>query len=77
MTMAAAIESRTAEAARAKPDRIADVEIVGDLGEAEAVWRTLESPAHFSTGYQRFDFLKAWQTQAGQRDSASIRPPTA
>jgi CelD/BcsL family acetyltransferase involved in cellulose biosynthesis len=71
MTMAAAIESRTVDTARSKPVRIASVDIIGDLGQAEAVWRALEQPSHFSTGYQRFDFLKAWQTQAGARERLS------
>src|ERR1700753_4348162 len=71
MTMAAAIEGRTTEAARAKPGRIAGVDIIGDLGRAETIWRALESPAHFSTGYQRFDFLNAWQSQTGEREKLS------
>ena len=48
MTMAAAIEGRTAEAkAWSRASRIASVEIVHDLAQAETVWRTLE--AQFST----------------------------
>ena len=73
MTMAAAIESRTAEAAvRSKPGRIASVDVIGDLGEAETVWRSLEDSTHFSTAYQRFDFLSAWQSHAGHREN--LRP---
>jgi CelD/BcsL family acetyltransferase involved in cellulose biosynthesis len=72
MTMAAAIESRTAEAAaRSKPGHIASVDIIGDLGQAEAIWRALEDVRHFSTAYQRFDFLSAWQSQAGRRENLS------
>jgi CelD/BcsL family acetyltransferase involved in cellulose biosynthesis len=72
MTMAAAIESPTAEAAlRSKPGRLASVELIGDLDEAEAIWRALEGPGHFSTAYQRFDFLNAWQSQAGTRENLS------
>jgi len=72
MTMAAAIESRTAEAAaRSKPGHIASVDIIGDLGQAEAIWRALEDVRHFSTAYQRFDFLSAWQSQAGLRENLS------
>jgi CelD/BcsL family acetyltransferase involved in cellulose biosynthesis len=72
MTMAAAIESRTAEAAaRSKPGHIARVDIIGDLGQAEAIWRALEDVRHFSTAYQRFDFLSAWQSQAGLRENLS------
>ncbi len=68
MTMAAAIESRTAEAKTwSRSSRIASVEIVEDLGQAETVWRDLE--AQFSTPYQRFDFLAPWQRQVGARES--------
>jgi CelD/BcsL family acetyltransferase involved in cellulose biosynthesis len=69
MTMAAAIESRTAEAAWSKPSRIAGVDILGDLGQAETIWRSLEDRRHFSTAYQRFDFLSAWQLQVGAREN--------
>ena len=73
MTMAAATESRTAEtAAWSKPSRIADVDIIGDLGAAEMIWRSLEDQRHFSTAYQRFDLLSAWQRQVGEREN--IRP---
>src|SRR5260370_2757635 len=64
MTMAAAIESRTAEAkAWSRSSRIASIDIVDDLGQAEAIWRGLE--AQFSTPYQRFDFLGPWQRPVG------------
>ena len=70
MTMAAAIESRTAEAkAWSRSSRIASVDIVHDLGQAETVWRGLEG--QFSTPYQRFDFLGPWQRQVGARESRS------
>jgi CelD/BcsL family acetyltransferase involved in cellulose biosynthesis len=66
MTMAAAIESRKAEPkAWSRANRIASVEIVHDLAQAETVWRGLE--AQFSTPYQRFDLLAAWQRQVGAR----------
>jgi CelD/BcsL family acetyltransferase involved in cellulose biosynthesis len=70
MTMAAAIESRAAEAAAwSTASRIASVDIFSDLGEAEAIWRGLEDRRPFSTAYQRFDFLAAWQSQVGVRES--------
>jgi CelD/BcsL family acetyltransferase involved in cellulose biosynthesis len=70
MTMAAAIESRTAEApAWSKTSRIASVDIFGDLGQAEAIWRRLEEQQHFSTPYQRFDFLGPWQRLVGEREN--------
>ena len=71
MTMAAAIERRTAEApARSKAHRIARVDIFDNLDQAEAIWRGFETRQQFSTPYQRFDFLSAWQRQVGSRDNA-------
>jgi len=73
MTMAAAIESRTAEApAWSKASRIASVDVLDDLGQAETIWRRLEDPQHFSTPYQRFDFLAPWQRLVGEREN--LRP---
>jgi CelD/BcsL family acetyltransferase involved in cellulose biosynthesis len=70
MTMAAAIESRTAEApAWSKTSHIASVDIFGDLGQAETIWRRLEDQQHFSTPYQRFDFLGPWQRLVGEREN--------
>ena len=67
MTMAAAIESRTAGAKTwSTASRIASVDIIDDLGHAEAIWRGLE--AQLSTPYQRFDFLGHWQRLVGKRD---------
>src|SRR5260370_19143544 len=72
MTMAAAIESRTAdELAWSKSSRIAGVDILHDLVRAEAIWRALEDPQQFSTPYQRFDFLGPWQRQGGEREGLS------
>jgi CelD/BcsL family acetyltransferase involved in cellulose biosynthesis len=72
MTMAAAIESRTAEApARSRISRLARVDIVTDLALAEPVWRGLENPAQFSTPYQRFDLLATWQRQVGAHDNVT------
>ena len=68
MTLAAAIEGRTADAkAWSRASRIASVDIVHDLAQAEAVWRGLE--AQFSTPYQRFDLLGAWQRRVGEREN--------
>ena len=61
MTMAAAIESRTAAPAWSKASRIVSVYIVGDLAQAETIWRRLEEQQHFSTPYQHFDFLSPWE----------------
>jgi CelD/BcsL family acetyltransferase involved in cellulose biosynthesis len=65
MTMAAAIESRTGQAAAwPSTGRIASVEILNDLAGAETIWRGLEGQ-QFSTPYQRFDFLSSWQREVG------------
>jgi CelD/BcsL family acetyltransferase involved in cellulose biosynthesis len=71
MTMAAAIESRTADApARSRTSRIARVDIVADLDRAEPIWRRLQDPAQLFTPYQRFDLLANWQRQVGSRENA-------
>src|SRR5436190_1007280 len=71
MTMAAAIDGRTAQASHwSKTSRIAAVDIVRDLGKAEAVWRELEGHHVAHTPYQRFDFVAAWQRQVGEREGA-------
>jgi CelD/BcsL family acetyltransferase involved in cellulose biosynthesis len=64
MSMAAAIESRTANA---WPSRIARVDLLTDLSQAEATWRGLEQ--QFSTPFQRFDFLSPWLRQVGNREN--------
>jgi CelD/BcsL family acetyltransferase involved in cellulose biosynthesis len=72
MTMAAAIERRTAEApARSKASRIARIDVVSDLSAVEPIWRGLESGTSSFTPYQRFDFLAAWQRQVGERQDTS------
>ncbi|WP_024515429.1 GNAT family N-acetyltransferase [Bradyrhizobium sp. Tv2a-2] len=72
MSMAAAIDSRTAEAApRAKPGHIAQVDIVTDFSSAERAWRKLEKSGQLLTAYQRFDFLQCWQNDVGARDDAT------
>jgi CelD/BcsL family acetyltransferase involved in cellulose biosynthesis len=71
MTMAAAMQSRTAELpAQSKAGRIAHVDIVTDLGAAEAVWRAFEQPGHLFTPYQRFDLLSPWQRLVGEQERA-------
>lgn len=70
MTMAAAMESRTADApARPRASRIARVEILDDIDSAEAVWRGLEDQ-EFLTAYQRFDLLKLWNLHVGELERA-------
>jgi CelD/BcsL family acetyltransferase involved in cellulose biosynthesis len=73
MTLAAAIESRTADKpACSTTSRITQVAFLDDLGLAETVWRSLEDPQQFATPYQRFDFLYPWQRQVGTREG--LRP---
>jgi len=72
MTMAAVMESRAGTRAWPETSRIVSVELVGDMREAETVWRGLEQASQLSTPYQRFDFLSAWQRQVGKREG--IRP---
>jgi CelD/BcsL family acetyltransferase involved in cellulose biosynthesis len=70
MTIAAAIDSRTTAApARPRASRIARVDIVRDLGQAEAIWRELEEQ-QLATPYQRFGMLSAWQSEVGVRENA-------
>lgn len=70
--MAAAMQSRTAESpARSKASRIAQVDLVSDIAEAEAVWRALEEPGHLFTPYQRFDLLGSWARSVGEREGAA------
>jgi CelD/BcsL family acetyltransferase involved in cellulose biosynthesis len=71
MTMAAAMQSRTAESpAQSQARRIAHVDIVGDLDSAEQVWRAFEEPGHLSTPYQRFDLLSPWQRLVGENEGS-------
>jgi CelD/BcsL family acetyltransferase involved in cellulose biosynthesis len=72
MTVAAAIESRRAGSpARSKASRVAGVDILRNLDQAERTWRSLERQQHFSTPYQRFDFLAPWQQKLGEREGLS------
>ena len=68
MAMPAAIENRTVKATPcSRTSRVASVDIAHDLSQVEPVWRGLEQRHQFSTPYQRFDFLDAWQRQVGAR----------
>ena len=70
MTMAAAMEGRTADV-RSTAGRIARVDILDDLDAAETIWRSLEAQQPFLTPYQRFDFLAAWQRRVGEHERTS------
>jgi CelD/BcsL family acetyltransferase involved in cellulose biosynthesis len=71
MTMAAVMQSRPGIQTRSETGRIARVEIFGDLHKAEPVWRRLEESGRFSTPYQRFDLLGAWQRHVGEREGVT------
>ena len=72
MTMAAAVEDNTAGTKTwSKPGRIASIDILHDLASAETIWRGMETAQAFSTPYQRFDLLAAWQCQVGEREGAT------
>lgn len=67
--MAAALERPTANTATtAAANRIARVDVLHDIGEAEAIWRALETSDQLSTPYQCFDFQSAWQRHIGDLD---------
>jgi CelD/BcsL family acetyltransferase involved in cellulose biosynthesis len=68
MTMAAAMQSRMAEAARSQASRIAHVDVLSDLGAAEPLWRAFEEAGHLTTPYQRFDLLGPWQRLVGSHE---------
>jgi CelD/BcsL family acetyltransferase involved in cellulose biosynthesis len=69
MTMAAAIEDRTANRdGWSKAGRVASIEIIRDVAAAESIWRSLEIAQTSFTPYQRFDFLSTWQRQVGARE---------
>jgi len=56
--------------APSKASRIAYVDFIEDLSEAEPDWRLLEDPSHFSTPYQRFDLLDSWQRLVGKHEGS-------
>jgi CelD/BcsL family acetyltransferase involved in cellulose biosynthesis len=67
MTMAAVIEGQIAGTrTHQRTSRIARIEILHDMHEAEPIWRRLEYPLQLTTPYQRFDFQAAWQKHVGE-----------
>jgi CelD/BcsL family acetyltransferase involved in cellulose biosynthesis len=66
MTLAAAIESRTADApAWSTSGPVAHLDLLADFDQAESIWRSLENQQYLYTPYQRFDFLRHWQRRLG------------
>jgi CelD/BcsL family acetyltransferase involved in cellulose biosynthesis len=68
--MAAVIDGPLAAAPAAS--RIARVGIFSDMQAAETLWRSMETPDHLFTPYQRFDLQAAWQKHIGAREA--VRP---
>jgi CelD/BcsL family acetyltransferase involved in cellulose biosynthesis len=69
MTLAAAIDGRTAETpARLRSCCVARVDVFRDIAQAEEIWRALES-RQLATPYQRFDLLAAWQHEVGTHEN--------
>ncbi|HWW46245.1 MAG TPA: GNAT family N-acetyltransferase [Xanthobacteraceae bacterium] len=50
---------------------IAQVEVFDTIAAAEPVWRMLEQYGAWSTPFQRFDFLNAWQNSIGAAEGSS------
>jgi len=71
MTMAAAIDARTADApARSTAGRIVRTDLLFDLVAAEPIWRRFEAAQPIATAYQRVDLLTPWQREVGACDDA-------
>lgn len=72
MTMPAALQSQTEHGqSRSGGPRIARVDVIRDMADAEAVWRKFDSPDVLSTPYQRFELLNAWQQTVGRDEGTS------
>jgi CelD/BcsL family acetyltransferase involved in cellulose biosynthesis len=71
MATAAERESQFASMHAETSTTVAGVKVYRDMAAAEAVWRGLENACHLHTPYQRFDFLKAWQDNAGSHDKVT------
>jgi len=69
MTMAAVMGHGSAATAMAS-SALASVEVFDRLDAAEAMWRGMETPDHRFTPFQRFDFVSAWHSHVGVRESA-------
>lgn len=70
MTMAAAIDNSTVPA-RTASSRIARVDIIRAMADAEAVWRSFVGAPTLATPYQSFELLNAWQTTVGAHDGVA------
>ncbi len=68
MTMVAISDGEPAPAGVREVARIAEVEVIDVMTDAEPIWRRLEAGPHWATPFQRFDVLDAWQRQIGEAD---------
>jgi len=48
--------------------KVARIEVFNTMAAAEPIWRRLENAYSFSTAYQRYDLLAAWQQHVGARN---------
>lgn len=72
MTTAAALQSTTEHSQmQAGSSRIARVDILRDMTEAQAVWRAFENADCLSTPYQTFELLNSWQKNVGEHEGAA------
>jgi CelD/BcsL family acetyltransferase involved in cellulose biosynthesis len=68
MTMAAALQVPPTPVG---PGRIARVDVVRSMAEAEPIWRAMDNGDFLATPYQRFELLDAWQTHVGAHEGAT------
>jgi CelD/BcsL family acetyltransferase involved in cellulose biosynthesis len=72
MTMAAALQSQTEHGqSRLGAPRMARVDVIRNMADAEAIWRKFEGSDVLSTPYQRFELLDAWQKTVGQDEGTT------
>ena len=71
MTMAEALHGPDAHSqANSGSSRVARVDVIRDMTEAEPRWRAFEGPDFLFTPYQRFELLNAWQQTIGKHEGA-------
>ena len=68
MTMVAAFQTADSYSGSS---RIARVDVLRSMADAEPVWRSMEAVSSLATPYQTFEFLNAWQATVGLDDSVS------
>jgi CelD/BcsL family acetyltransferase involved in cellulose biosynthesis len=72
MAMAATLHGPDADTrAFSSLSRIARVEVVRNMADAEVRWRAFEGPDFLATPYQRFGLLNAWQETIGKHDDVT------